>query len=64
MRWIIENYPVFRAALQMPLSGGARSQAASAQQLDGPQQRQNRVRNQLHQILLQIQTPAECGRNH
>jgi len=42
----------------------ARSQATSAQQLDGPQQRQNRVRNQLHQILLQIQTPTECGRNH
>ncbi len=21
MRWIIENYPVFQAALQMPLSG-------------------------------------------
>jgi len=32
----------------------ARSQATSAQQLDGPQQRQNRLLNQLHQILLQI----------
>ena len=42
----------------------ARSQAPFAQQLDGPQQRQNRVRNQLHQILLQIQTPAQRRRNH
>ena len=42
----------------------ARSLAISAQQLDGTQQRQNRVRNQLHQILLHIQTPPQRRRNH
>jgi type I restriction-modification system DNA methylase subunit len=42
----------------------ARNKTTSAQQLDGPQRRQNRVRDQLHEILFQTQTPALCRSNH